>query len=251
MWTAAAIFFGLALLFPFTLGFAAAIWEKRMVWPYAPAQPAEAMPPPGTMPVPAAYDGSGPVPATAHISGTNYTAWQRGFRSLGVMRSVQGKLYKIRYDYWLSPDCLVLVSVSGGTLASISVENTTFYTLLANGKRLITIRNAKASESDLTGLIEEVLVPDAPFDRELEKHWQRVATSGVQAVPFNPDDPLSDLHRMMTERIDRMVRMGYATYVDPAHAWWKYNVKGAAILTAKMVLRGWRRSILPDRTRRA
>jgi hypothetical protein len=248
MWIGVA-FLVFALLFPFTLGFAAAIWEKRLVWPYAPAQPAEAVPP-GISPAPPAYDGSGPVPATAHITGVNYTAWQRGFRSIGVMRSAQGRLYKIRYDFWLSPDCLILASVSGGTLASISVENTTFYTRLTNGSRLITIRNPKASESDLTGLNEEVLAQDAAFDRQLEKHWQRVATSGVQAVPFNPDDPFGDLHHMMTERIDRLIGMGCATWVDPAHASWKYNFKGAFILTTKMVLRGWRRSFIPDRTRR-
>jgi hypothetical protein len=254
MWVLVA-FIVLAFVFPFTLTFAAAVWEKRMVWPYTPAQPAEAVGGPfvvaAVAPAPIPFQSDAPVPATAHISGTNYSAHQRGFRPVGVMRSAQGKLYRIRFDFWLSPDCLMLVSVSGGTLASIAVANTSFTTRLQDGHRLITIRSPKASETDLTGLNREVLTQDTSFDRQLEKHWQRIATAGVQAVPFNPNDPLGDLHRMAIERIDGLAARGYATFLDPQRTWWKYTVKGALVLTTRMVLRGWRRSFIPDRTRRA
>src|SRR5678816_3064093 len=107
MWIVGVLFVACFIL-PIALPFAAALWETRLVWPYVPAQPAEAVAGPfivgSSSPVKAPFEDDGPVPATAHIAGCNQIAYTRGFRPIGVMRSGNGKLYRIRYDFWLSPD---------------------------------------------------------------------------------------------------------------------------------------------------
>jgi hypothetical protein len=245
----------LMILFPFVVGFVTAMLEKRRVWPYLPAQAAEAVGGPfiiGTnAPVKAVFEDDGPVPATAHIAATNQAAYQRGFIPVAVMRDNKGKIYRIRYDFWLSPDYAILVLVGGGSLASIPLANTWFYTKLADGRRLVTINSPNASEADLTGLNQEALVNNASFDKQLHKHIERMGASGQAAIPYSPQDPLADHYNLLRDRVDRMAQSGYVTYLDADHVGWKYTPKGALVLAIRMVLKGYKRSFVADKTNRA
>ena len=84
---------------------------------------------------------------------------------------------------------------------------------------------------------------------QLHKHLERIATSGLAVIPYSPRDPLGDHYKLLRDRVDRMVQSGYAVYLDEEHARWKYSAKGALVLSFRMVLRGYRRYMVPDKTR--
>jgi hypothetical protein len=126
----------------FLPGFIAALFEKRMVWPYQrgaefvkpqpPAQDSAANPDK----TPAAQT---PVAVTAYGDATCRNLEAMGFSDRGVHYDRRRGIYQLRYDFWLAPDQLILAMVGGGTLAGFPVSGTSLYTWMDDGRCLVTI----------------------------------------------------------------------------------------------------------------
>lgn len=228
------------------------LWEKRLVWPYVPL---EAPPAPVS---PALEESDNPyavgraVEVMGNLAPTDYAvravegAKALGFRPLDVLRDGKGRIYKIRYDFWLSPGREVLAIIGGGILGVIPVRNTWLITPLSDGRRLVTLDNQSASELDLAGLTDEALIVSVDFRGLLEGHSKRLAASPVPPVPYPETGPLEDHRAFRTRRFDRLEELGYAKFLDERRNVWRYTLKGAIAFSVRAILKGIRRVVWPD-----
>jgi hypothetical protein len=227
--------------FPILLGFLAGKWEKRLVWPYVPSLP------PGPKPdlsdpysPPSQVE---PVRITDYAKAVNQEAGRRGFLTYGHFFDGKGKIYKLRYDFWLAPDKMVLAMVGGGTMAGIPLQATWMYTRLQDGRSIVTIDDPKAADSDPTGMTDQLILANADFAELLERHRQRIAAALPPAIPYSESDALADHRNSRSARADALVEMGLAKYLDDQNQWYKYTVKGAFLAAVRASLREWRRAI--------
>jgi hypothetical protein len=76
-------------------------------------------------------------------------------------------------------------------------------------------------------------------------HRQRVAKQHSPAVPFGPD-PLKEYQQTVTERVESLVRSGYAKYLDLEQNAWSYSFLGALLFGPLANGQALRRQIISD-----
>src|SRR5947209_6976005 len=118
VWLIIPLFLVALFSFPIVLGFLAGLWEKRMVWPYAADNDDRPLPEDSANPY------APPTPrrameASEYVLAVCHEAQRREYQSLGRFRNIQGKIYKLDYEFWLARDHMVLMMVGNGTLAGI------------------------------------------------------------------------------------------------------------------------------------
>jgi hypothetical protein len=229
------------------------LWEKRLVWPYVPAGEPDSLPAdhPSDSDNPYAspqmVEGPGTLAATDYALRAKRDALALGFESLGVFRDGKGPMYRIRYDFVLSPEGDVLAEIGGGMIGVFRFRGTFLYTQLADGRCLVTVDRQMASDVDLAGLIDEALVRWARFGRLLDRHRRRVAAAPVAAVPYSKEDPLGDLKAFCIRWTGRLEEFGFVRFLEPTRTAWRYTLKGALIWSTRALLRGIRRVVIADR----
>jgi hypothetical protein len=223
---------GLLCGLPFLLlACAAGMWEKRLVWPYEPCEEHEAPPP------------------TDYSRLMDRMAEEQGFRYLACTRHGGGKLYKIRYDLWLSPDREVFAVVGSGTMAGIVYQVTWLFSKLVDGRVLITVDHTAGVSHDPTGQWYYSLILHADFPELLARHRARLAAEMTPAEPYSEDDPLADHLALRAAQADQVVAMGRATYLDEARMVWRLTPKGAVLHALQTYGGQWAR-VLPNLGRR-
>lgn len=208
--------------------------EKRLVWPYVPEKDA----PPASLPVMNTY-------ATVAAS----AATEAGFSWLGTFADGKGKLYHLRYDFFLSPTRDVLAIVGTGTMASVPMQTTWLSTLLADGKCLVTVDHQNGVETDLAGIAESALAEGLGFFALVNAHRARVALASGSVQPFSEADPLGNLKSYRQNRTERLCALGYASFLSADKNSWRYSIKGAFVLAFRQYFTGLRRAISPDKIR--
>ena len=206
--------------------------EKRLVWPYVP----EADAPPDRLPPPNSY---------AMVAGS--AATEAGFLYVGTFAGGKGKLYRMRYDFLLSPTGDTLVLIGTGTIASLTVRATRLFTLLTDGGYVITVDKPTEAEPDLAGLADTALAAEVGFFVLLTTHRARVALKSSQVKTFSMINPLADLRTCLENRTQRMKTLGYASFLDSTNTWWRYTIEGALILAFRQSFSSLRRSFIPDK----
>jgi hypothetical protein len=231
-----------AFCFPIVLGFLAGLWEKRLVWPYVPSKDQDkpkALDPIDPYFAPGAVQ---PLEITEYALAVNDEVEHLGFRPLGDFVDGKGKIYKLRYDFWLAPDRLVLAMIGGGTLAGISLQATWLYTRLKDGRCLVTIDDPKAGDSDPTGQTLQHILANADFTELMSCHRQRIEEAESPPLPYSEIDPLGDHRAFRAARAAILVDQGWAKYLDPQDNWYKYTVKGAFLAACRTAVREWKRA---------
>ncbi len=223
----------IALVFVGLITLTAAL-EKRLVWPYVP----EGLAVPGSMPGLNAY---------AQVAGS--AATEMGFVWIGAFGDGKGKLYKLRYNFFLSPERDIVALVGNGTMASVPSQSTWLYTLQEDGRAVATVDSQSAVETDLTGLTNSALAAGVGFYTLVMAHRRRTASCAARL--FSPTDPLSELRAFRQSRTERLCMLGEASFLDASRAAWRYTAKGAARLAVRQYFMGLRRSFLPDKIRPA
>ena len=182
----------------------AALWERRPIQPYY-------IPDEGNE-----YEPS----ATARHA--NAQAIERGFRHDCLCHDGKGKLYRVRYDFWVSPDALTFAVVGSGTVASIPVNGIWLYSRNTNGRILCTTN--EIGEQDISGVEDQVTWPHSDFAALVEKHSQRLTE--IVAQPFNDDSALREFFDMRRSKADGLVERGYAYYLNDERLVWRYTLRG-------------------------
>src|SRR6188472_877612 len=110
----------LALMFGFfVLVVGAALWEKRHVVVYSVPEPGQELPP------------------TNYAQQANSIAAQLGFQHYGTFHHGKGGIYRVRYDFWLSPDRLIIMLVGGGKIAAMPADAVWLATSLSDGRYMV------------------------------------------------------------------------------------------------------------------
>lgn len=242
---APALVFALCLLalflLPIVLGFLAGMWEKRLVWPYVTEANYEPKFDPSN---PYQAPGSGEqVGISEYAMAMGLQARTHGFRPLGEFFDGKGKIYRLRYEFWLAHDQMVVANIGSGTLAGIPLQTTWLFTRLGNGHCLVTLDEPKGVDSDTTGMTEQVVLANADFPELLAHHRRRIDAADPPAVPYSASDPLADHLAFRAARAERLVDQGLAKYLDEEHRWYKYTVRGAFVAAVRTATREWVRAI--------
>jgi len=230
----------------FLPGFIAALFEKRMVWPYQreseflPAQLAAKESAANPYAAPAAQP---PVAVTPYGDATCRKLESFGFSYRGVHYDRRRGIYQLRYDFWLSPDRLVLAMVGGGTLAGIPLTGTSLYSRRDDGRCLVTIDEPKSQDSDPSGLTLQMVVTHADLDELLRQHQQRLAESGQSTVPYSTQAPLDDHRAFRTRRVEMLMDRGLARFLDMERNAWRYTPKGAWTAVSALYTRELKRQL--------
>jgi hypothetical protein len=202
----------------------ACLWERRLVWPYVPADDLDFDPPTGT--------------AKVALAGTELE--DAGFTRYAALYDGKGKAYRLRYEFWLSPDGFVLAEVGGGKLLGIPLDAVWLFSLGADGRCLMTVNNSLAGEYDIAGLKREAVVPGADLKKLLARHRERMSAWGT--LPYSAADPLADHAAFMRSRVEALVAAGNAGYLDDEQTAWRYSVKGAVLFAVKANVANMRRA---------
>jgi hypothetical protein len=198
------IFLGIALLH-FVAVVAAGLWEKRPVQPYY---------------VPATGEEYAP---TLKAAQANEAAKALGFRHGGLCHDGKGKIYRVRYDFWIAPDDSILAIVGGGTVASIAVDAIELYSRLADGRTLSTTNYT--GQADISGVLKQLTCPNGDMHSLVARHQRRL--SDQQATPFPADAPIAGYFEIRRQIAETLVEKGLASYLDSDQKVWKYTLKGA------------------------
>jgi hypothetical protein len=193
----------------------ACLWERRLVWPYVPADDLDFEPP----------------PTTAEAASSGMELEDSGFTRCAVLYDGKGTAYRLRYEFWLSPDGLILATNCGGKLFGIRVDAVWLTTRTDDGRGLVTLNNSLAGEYDIAGFRREAVAQGADLERLLARHRARLTAAGV--LPYSAADPLAEHAAFMRARVEALVAAGNAGYLDDEQTAWKYSVKGAVLFAVK------------------
>ncbi len=253
LWVLLAVAAILALpVFLVVLTIVVGLFEKRLVWPYVPIGGSRT-PHAGSEAVvtdhdePSELDSS--IPITEHFRTANLTAERSGFTLLGAFRDGKGKIYRLRYNFWLSPDRVVLALVSTGTLAGIPMSITRFFTRLLDGRCLVSLDELRGRDSDLSGLLVQEVLTGSEFLELLDWHCQRVVIAHQPTVPYSENDPLGDHRAFRSLQAERLVERGLARFLDGERTVWKYTPRAATLIAIRPYLKQHRAILRTDRGR--
>ena len=183
--------------------------ERRLVMPYRPVGPDQAL------------------PETPYVAATNRLAASMEFAHLGTHHDAKGRIYKVRYDLWASPEFDQIAVVGGGTISGLPLEATWLYSRLADGRAVVTTDALSGVELITSGMAEGGLCTNADLFELAAFHRRIVAETATDAVPFDPDDPVGDLVALRQGLVDMMVEDGDAAYLEEGRDAWHYTLRGA------------------------
>jgi hypothetical protein len=185
------------------------------------------------------------APPSVESSSASAAARDLGFKFLGTHRDAKGERYRVRYDFWIAPERDVLVNAGCGTIMGIAVDARWLYTRLQDGRLVVTVTDQSASEYDLSGQRIEAVVSAVTFEQLLAAHRLRVSRQFSPVLPYGPD-PLKDHRTNVTQRVESLVRSGYAKHLDPGQEKWSYTLLGALLFSPLANGQALRRSIVSD-----
>ncbi len=181
------------------------LWEKQDIQPFY-------FPEPG-----AEY------PLVEAAARANSQAKRLGFEHGCHCHFGKAKMYKVRYDFWITPDCSVISTVSGGSILNIPCKGIWFFSKSADGRVLATTN--EIGEQDISGVMEQSTWTDYEFKPLLQKHMLRLKEIAVD--PFEAEQPLAGYFEIRKMRADQLIRQADAYYLDENELVWRYNLKGA------------------------
>ena len=205
IWTGLAVFFGIVGVM-FVAVVAACLWEKRPVQLYyVPAEGEEYKP-----------------SAVAEVA--NRDAKRLGFIHGGLCHDGKGKLYRVRYDFWLSPDHSMLAVIGSGSIARIPVNGIWLWSRMKDGRIFCTTN--EIGEQEICGLVEQRTWAKYSFEELLAKHEPRLSD---EVEPFPTDSPLLGYFDIRRRKAEALVARGYAYYLDEEQKVWRYSLRGAVV----------------------
>lgn len=185
----------------------ACLWERRPVQPYI-------LPPADNTYEP-----------TAIAASENSVAERLDYKHSATTHDGKGRLYYVRYDFWVSPDRRTLAVVGGGTVASIPVNGVWLWSRATNGQILCTTN--EIGEQDISGIVLQETWPAKTLRTLCDKHEDRLQTIGI--IPFPVDEPLRGHFEIRRAIFDALVERGYAYYASDDKMVWRYTLLGAFV----------------------
>ncbi len=197
----------------------AALYEKRMVWPYGPVIKEQI----NARNMKACEDDKINNYVVSFIS----DALEKGFEYLGCFNDAKGGKYKIVYHTLISPDKYTLAIIGGGKIIGMRVWGTWLFSKSDNEHGYYTVDNQSGIEKDLTKLWRDQLVFTDDFTTLYEKHRDWIQKSAPSLMTYQDSNELEEHRRMRRYRFDYMEKQGLIRYLDIDKEYWKYTLLGA------------------------
>lgn len=195
-----------ALSISFLAIVAVALWEKRPIQPFDVPNPCEEYEP------------------SSVAKQENKEAMEIGYLQGGVCHDVRGRLYLVRYDFWIAPDdSTIAVVVSGIVAALFQLNGVWLYSRTQDGRVLCTTN--KTGNEDISGVEDQTEWPGLQFKDLVKKHNQRLCEFVVK--PFSSDAPLTHFFEINRFQAEALVERNYAYYIDDERKVCRYTLKGA------------------------
>lgn len=168
----------------------------------------------------------------------NATVEKIGFRHLCTGHHKKGGMYRVRFDFWVSPDHLTFASVCCGSIANIPTEGAWLYSRTDDGRILVTTN--EIGEQDISGIEEQQTWAETEMYELLEKHNQRLA--GLAIEPFSEESPIAGYFEIRRLKVDALIERGLARYTDEDQTAWRYTLRGSVMFafTAMLIRPIWR-----------
>jgi hypothetical protein len=132
---------------------------------------------------------------------------------------------KLQAELLLSADTYVLAIVGEGKIAKMPVKKTILLSRFADQSLLLTVDEAGTAELDSKS--RRQILTNANFEELLRAHYDHIAKSAVQAVPFAVNAGWNEIDEMYRQRADRIVAQGLARYLDGSREWFRYSPRGS------------------------
>jgi len=146
-----------------------------------------------------------------------------GYQHRTTCHDGKGKLYRVRYDFWVAPDDKTIAVIGSGSVASMKVFGVTLYSRTADGRTLCTTN--ERGDQDISGVEDQETWHAMPLPKLVEKHRQRLARFVVE--PFSAESPLVDYFDIRRRKAAALVARAYAYYLNDQQLAWRYTFKGA------------------------
>jgi hypothetical protein len=167
----------------------------------------------------------------------NKAAEELGFTFCSWFRHSRGGIYKATVTTWISPDSLIMLVVGGGKIAGINLKTTFLYSKSSNGYVLVTAD--EAGEYDLSGVFDKQVLWNANLNELYDLHLSRLEIWDEPLEPFDGSSVLQEYEVLQKRRVQMLVDMGLARYLDFDQNQWRYTIKGAI----QMYTRGYKTSL--------
>jgi hypothetical protein len=159
--------------------------------------------------------------SAAHQSVFADATTRQAFEALGIYQDSDVGIKQGLVSFLLSPDHVVLLWLQHSKLA----PRLKLISQFAGDRWLITTDVYGAR--DLSGLNEEMMVPQAKLDELLERHRATLAARNETPIPFAPASAVEQVVQHERNRLARMVENGSAKYVSADQGVWKHTACGA------------------------
>jgi hypothetical protein len=213
----------------------AALFEKRIVWPYGPIRKDEAEI--------ERLSSSDDREISNYIIRFINDAAQEGFEYLGYCNDIKGSKYKIVYHFLVSPDKYTLAIIGGGKILWMRVWGTWLFSKFYDETCYYSVDNQSGIETDMSKLWHDQLIFCKDFATLYKKHqnWIKENTSALKT--YSRGNELNEHHTARIYRVDYMERLGYIKYLDSNKEYWKYTLRGAIKLSLYGIIVGLFRHI--------
>ncbi|QDU05186.1 hypothetical protein V6x_49220 [Gimesia chilikensis] len=181
------------------------LWEKQSIQPFYFPDPGQEYP---------------PVQAATKA---NSEAFRLGFDHGCLCHFGKAQMYKVRFDFWTTPDCSTIATVSGGTILNIPNKAIWFFTKSTDGRVLATTN--EIGSQDISGVLEQSTWSNYEFEALYQKHQARLEEIAIE--PFEADNPVAGYFQIRKKQAEQLVKHSDAYYLDEEELVWRYNLKGA------------------------
>lgn len=165
-------------------------------------------------------------PPSRYFQAMNDAARTMDLRHCGdFVQSRGGSMYKCCLSLWLSADERTLLLVGGGKLARIDHKRTFFLSVIDSEKEIISVDDFGLY--DLSGIREINVVFNADLAELNTRHQQRLASETKSPRSFSPTSCLQQYEDLERTRIEKLISLGLAEFLDLRQSVWRYNFKGA------------------------
>jgi hypothetical protein len=148
-----------------------------------------------------------------------------GFSAPGLFKHASGGIYKTYNVLTVSPSRQILALIRWGTTAKIRNELTSLYSLLDDGRYLIT--SDRPTGSRTPGFNDDHVFLGADFDQLVGRHEHRLRASGQDIGHLSPENLLAEYEAILERRARFLVENGDAYWAEPDQTAFRSTLKGA------------------------
>jgi hypothetical protein len=167
-----------------------------------------------------------PTTPSPYFSIMNKQALDGGLRFCGhFIQAQRGALYRGYFAFWLSEDRKTLVRIAGGKIAGMPLKKTIVSSWSEDGVGIETAD--EFGGNDIGGIADRKVVVNADLIELLQVHSARREKFNKPVRSFSPDSILQDQEATDKLKVNNLISLGYATFVDHQKSIWRYTIKGA------------------------